>query len=122
MPMKLSNEDTGRLLQKYISEKTPMLATLEAADVRVSLSGIITAGLVDEVPHLFVGNVEDEFSDSIQFRFVFEDCEVVLGDLRDVDGESTADLTDKIESFLSITVTRSNTRLGLMELKHDFRR
>ena len=119
MPMKLSNEDTGRLLEKYISEKTPLLATLEVKDARVSISGVLTAGLVDDVPHLFVGNVADEFADSIQFRFVFADCEVVLGDLRDVRNEPTEDLADTVESFLTITVMKSSTRLGLIKLKND---
>ncbi len=37
MAMKVSTEEAGTLLNKYISELTPLLATLETEDARVRL-------------------------------------------------------------------------------------
>jgi hypothetical protein len=114
--MKMSSEEAGGLLSKYISEKTPVLATLQTEDARVCVSGILGAGMVDDVPHLFVGDVEDEFADSMQFRFVVAECDFAYGDFRDA-GEQAGDLTSRVESFLSITARKTNAQLGLIELK-----
>ncbi len=118
MPMRASKEEAGALLSQYTSEKTSLLATLQTEDARACVSGILSAGLVDEVPHLFIGNAEDEFADSIQFRFVLEECDFAYGDLRDAE-ESVEDLTDRIESLFSITARKSKAQLGLIELKKD---
>lgn len=116
MAIKASSDEAGGLLNKYISEKTPLLATLQTEDARACVSGILSAGLVDDVPHLFVGDVEDEFADSMQFRFVVAECDFAYGDLRDA-RESVRDLTNRIESLLTITARKTNARLGLIELK-----
>ena len=116
IPMKMSSEEAGALLSKYISEKTPLLATLQTEDARVCISGVLSAGTVDDVPHLFVGDVEDEFDASMQFRFVIAECDFAYGDMRDA-GEQDGDLTSRVESFLSITARKRNAQLGLIELK-----
>jgi hypothetical protein len=116
IPMKMSSEEAGGLLKKYISEQTPLLAMLQAEGVRVAISGTLSAGPVDGVPHLFVGDVENEFADSLQFRFVIADCGFAYGDLRDAK-EPVKDLTNRIESFFTITARKTNAQLGLIELK-----
>lgn len=118
MAMKVSTEEAGTLLNKYISELTPLLATLETEDARACVSGILSAGSVGGVPHLFVGNVEDDFADSMQFRFVLEDCEFAYGDLRDATQEPVENLTNRVESFFCITAKKSRIRMGLIELKN----
>jgi hypothetical protein len=116
MPMKMSSEEAGALLNKYISEKTPLLGTLQTEDAKACVLGILSAGVADGVPHLFVGAAEDEFCDSMQFRFVIAECDFAYGDLRDAK-EPVKDLTNRIESFLTITSRKTNAQLGLIELK-----
>jgi hypothetical protein len=80
--------------------------------------GILSAGKADGVPHLFVGAAEDEFGDSMQFRFVIAECDFAYGDLRDAK-EPVKDLTNRIESFLTITSRKTNAQTRTHRTKNN---
>ena len=116
--MKISKEEAGTLLNKYLSEKTPLLATIEISRCRASVSGTLDGESVDGVPCLLIGDCRDEFGSCIQFEFKESECEFAYGDLREGEKETLDDLAQRVESFLTITSRTSGVRLGLIELKN----
>lgn len=112
--MSLSVEDARLLLSKYVSEQTPLLATLVTTAAMVRVFGTLRAGPIDGVPHLFVG-VTDKNSDFIQFNLL--NCEFSYGDLREAKQGSADSVAHMIEGILCVTSRPSGNVLTLFERK-----
>lgn len=79
----------------------------------VRVAGTIRISVIDGVPHLFVGE-DDEQSDQIKFRL--SDCQFSYGDFRESKRASEDSVAHQFEGFLVVGSSRGDT-LSLFEPK-----
>jgi len=111
--MKVTLKDALSLLNKYVEERTPVIAVFVTPSVSVArVTGTIRVSTVAGVPQLLIAK---EGSESDQIKFRLSDCEFEYGDFRDARGaeESAA---HNFEGFLVVASKKGDT-LSLFEPK-----
>jgi hypothetical protein len=111
--MEVTLEDVLSLLNKYVEERTPLLAVFVTPSLSVArVLGTIRVSVVDGAPlHLIVGEDDGE-SDQIKFRL--SDCKFEYGDFREARAEDFG--AHKFEGFLVVASKKGDT-LSLFEPK-----
>lgn len=108
--MTITLDDALSLLNKYVQERTPVLAVFGTPSRSIArVTGTIQVSIVTGAPVLIVGKEEGN-SDQIKFR-LSEDCRFEYGDFRDEELSAK-----KYEGFLVVASSKGDT-LSLFEPK-----